>query len=157
MPSFEQQIAQRVQAFVSEITELARQQALETLSSALVIGGGSRARSRNGAEPVRRSRGRSTGRRSPEELDRACELLTAEIKANPGQRVEQIGRALGTPTKELALPLRKLLATKVLRSEGHRRATRYFPAGGRGAKAGRGKGRGRGGKRKAAAADVVAE
>lgn len=169
MPNFEQMIAQRVQAFVSEITELARQQALETLSAALAAGVG-RGRAgargpRNGAGPPRAARrgggrDRSGNRRSPEEIDRASQALLSEIQANPGLRVEQIGRTLGAATKDLTLPLKKLLSQRLVRSEGQRRATRYFPAGGgRGAagraKAGRGAGRGRG-KRKATAASAAA-
>jgi hypothetical protein len=163
VPNFEQQIAQRVQAFVTEITELARQQALETLSSALAEGvgrGRAGGRGRNGASPVRisrRGRDRSGNRRSPEEIDRASQALLSEIQANPGLRVEQIGRTLGAATKDLTLPLKKLLSQRLVRSEGQRRATRYFPAGG-GGRSGRGKGRaGRGkGRRRAVAATAAA-
>lgn len=164
MPNFEQMIAQRVQAFVSDITELARQQALETLSAALAAGAGrgrAGVRGRNGAGParaVRRGRDRSGNRRSPEEIDRASQALLSEIQANPGLRVEQIGRTLGAATKDLTLPLKKLLSQRMVRSEGQRRATRYFPAGG-GRASGRAKGRagGRGrGKKKAAAATAAA-
>lgn len=166
MPNFEQMIAQRVQVFVSEITELARQQALETLSAALAAGagGGRSARARNGTaiavgRPARRGRDRSGNRRSPEEIDRASQALLAEIQSNPGLRVEQLGRALGAATKDLTLPLKKLLSQRMVRSEGQRRATRYFPAGGGGRGAGRGKGRGgRKGKRRAqASAPAAAE
>ena len=164
MPNFEQMIAQRVHAFVTEITELARQQALETLSSALVAGGGGRGRgagrARNGTLPARatrRGRDAAGNRRSPEEIDRASQALLSEIQSNPGLRVEQIGRALGAATKDLSLPLKKLLSQRMVRSEGQRRATRYFPAGG-GARGGRGKGRGgaKRGKRRGGAAAAAA-
>jgi hypothetical protein len=163
VPNFEQMIAQRVQAFVTEITELARQQALETLSAALIAGGRGRlARGRNGTSPTvrlpRRGRDQASNRRSPEEIDRAAQALLSEIQSNPGLRVEQIGRALGAATKDLSLPLKKLLSQRLVRSEGQRRATRYFPAGSS-ARGGRGKGRGargrgrrRGGSAAAAAA-----
>ena len=49
------------------------------------------------------------------------------IKSNPGQGVEQIAKALGTSTKELTLPIRKLLGDKKITSKGQKRATRYFP------------------------------
>jgi hypothetical protein len=165
VPNFEQLIAQRVQAFVTEITELARQQALETLSAALVAGGGGArgrvGRPRNGHGAVRvvarRGRDRSGNRRSPEEIDRASQALLSEIQANPGLRVEQIGRTLGAATKDLTLPLKKLLSQRMVRSEGQRRATRYFPAGGA-ARGGKGKGRGgRGkGRRRAGSASAAA-
>jgi hypothetical protein len=41
--------------------------------------------------------------------------------------MEAIGKALGLPTRELNLPIKKLLAGKKIRSEGHKRATEYFP------------------------------
>ncbi len=163
MPNFEQMIAQRVQVFVTEITELARQQALETLSSALVAGGRARAgRGRNGAvtapRVTRRGRDAAGNRRSPEEIDRAAQALLSEIQSNPGLRVEQIGRALGAATKDLSLPLKKLLSQRMVRSEGQRRATRYFPSGGsaRGGRGKGGRGKGRGRKRAGTAAAAAA-
>ena len=53
-------------------------------------------------------------------------------------------------TKDLALPIRKLVGQKQIRTEGQRRATRYFPgAGGGGGRRAR---RGRRGKAARAAA-----
>ncbi len=71
----------------------------------------------------------------------------SEIQANPGLRVEQIGRTLGAATKDLTLPLKKLLSQRMVRSEGQRRATRYFPAGGGGGGRAGGRGKGRAGGR----------
>ena len=158
MSNFEQQINQRVQAFVAEITELARRQALDTLSSALAGAGLFGGRGRGGRNGAGRRGGRAAlaasagGRRSADQIDATCEALLAAIASSPGQRIEQIGSAIGMRTKDLALPIRKLLAQKQIRTEGQRRATRYFPgAGGGGARRGR---RGRKGKAgKAAAAE----
>jgi hypothetical protein len=52
------------------------------------------------------------------------ECLTTSI-------VENAGKAVGLSTKEMALPIRKLLAARSIRTEGQRRGTKYF-AGGRG-------------------------
>jgi hypothetical protein len=41
--------------------------------------------------------------------------------------MEVITKALGTPTRDLNLPIKKLLAAKKIRAEGHKRATEYFP------------------------------
>lgn len=70
-------------------------------------------------------------KRSPALLEELTNTLAAHVKANPGMRVEEIGQALGYPTKALALPMKKLLSIKTVRAEGVKRATRYFPAGGR--------------------------
>lgn len=41
--------------------------------------------------------------------------------------MEQIAKTLGTTTKELALPAKKLIAEKKIKTKGERRATKYFP------------------------------
>jgi hypothetical protein len=67
-------------------------------------------------------------KRPPAELAKLTEKLGDYIKAHPGLRMEAIGKALGAPTRELNLPIKKLLAAKKIRSEGHKRATEYFPS-----------------------------
>ncbi len=61
-------------------------------------------------------------------MAKLTDKLGEYIKANPGRRMEAIAKALGAPTKELNLPVKKLLAAKKIRSEGQKRATEYFPA-----------------------------
>ena len=153
MSNFEQQINQRVQSFVAEIAELARRQALETLSTALAGAGlldrGRGGRNGAGRRGARAAAATSGGRRSPDQIDSTCQALMGEIGSNPGQRIEQIGSAIGMRTKDLALPIRKLIAQKQIRTEGQRRATRYFPGAGGAVRRGR---RGRKGKATRAAA-----
>ncbi len=67
-------------------------------------------------------------KRPPAELVKLTEKLGEYIKANPGLGMEVIGKALGSPTKDLNLPVKKLLAAKKIRVEGQKRATEYFPA-----------------------------
>jgi hypothetical protein len=67
-------------------------------------------------------------KRPPAELAKLTDRLADYIKANPGHRMEAIGKALGMPTRELNLPIKKLLAAKRIRSEGRKRATEYFSA-----------------------------
>ena len=145
MRNFEQQISQRVRAFVDEITDMARQQAMEALTAALQTGGRGvmtgRGRGGNGAAGRARLASARNGRRSIDEIDAACDALMSEITARPGQRVEQIAATLQARTKDLALPIRKLIKDKRVRTEGQRRATKYFP--GAGGAAGGGKRRGR--------------
>ncbi len=66
-------------------------------------------------------------KRPPAELAKLTEKLGEYIKAHPGQRIETIGKALATPTKDLSLPIKKLLSGNKIRSEGLKRATEYFP------------------------------
>jgi hypothetical protein len=70
----------------------------------------------------------SGAKRPPAELAALVEKLGAYIKGNPGQGAEAIGKALSLPTSEMTLPIKKLLAAKRIRSEGQKRATKYFPA-----------------------------
>jgi hypothetical protein len=67
-------------------------------------------------------------KRPPGELAKLTERLGDYIKAHPGLRMEVIGKALGAPTKDLNLPVKKLLAAKKIRTEGEKRATEYFAA-----------------------------
>jgi len=67
-------------------------------------------------------------KRTPEALVELCGKVVAEIKKHPdGIAVEKLGPLLGVATRELALPIRKLLAEKKVKSKGQKRATRYFP------------------------------
>jgi hypothetical protein len=67
-------------------------------------------------------------KRPPAEIAKLTGRLGDYIKSNPGLGMEAIGKALSTPTSELTLPIKKLLAGKKIRFEGHKRATKYFPA-----------------------------
>jgi hypothetical protein len=80
------------------------------------------------AKPGPKPKGRAKGaKRSPEELENQTKTLAAHIKKNGGQRIEAISKAIGVSTKDLALPIQKLLADKAISKKGNRRATAYFP------------------------------
>ncbi len=66
-------------------------------------------------------------KRTAEELKAVTEQVCEYIHANGGQGIEQIAKSLGTLTKELMLPIKKLLLEKRISSKGQKRATRYFP------------------------------
>jgi hypothetical protein len=127
MPDLQRQINDRVAAFVADVTEIARQAAIETLSQALHNGGGGGVSSFAKPSAAPRLRG---GKRTPQELDQTAATLYAHIEAHPGQRMEEIARALASTTRDLALPVKKLLAERRIRTEGQKRATKYFPGGG---------------------------
>jgi hypothetical protein len=112
----QREITRRIEAFVGEITELARRHALDTLSSALADRGG-----RSAPRPARR-------RGAAAEIRRETERLFSFIQNNPGQRMEEIARGVGVTTKDLALPVKKLLGDSKVTTEGQKRATRYFPS-----------------------------
>jgi predicted component of type VI protein secretion system len=68
-------------------------------------------------------------KRPPEELAATTAKLGAYIAKNPGLGIEAIGKALAIPTKDLALPVKKLLSSGKIKVTGEKRATRYFPKG----------------------------
>jgi len=59
-------------------------------------------------------------------LERLKENVLEIITLNPGQRMEELGRLLDVPTKELTLPVKKLLAEKKVKTKGQKRATTYW-------------------------------
>jgi hypothetical protein len=140
MPTVNDQIRDRVEAFAAELTELIRAAAMETVAAALgegTAGGGRVGRGRGRRGPGRPARGpgrparvvaRTKGaKRAPQEIERLTSRLADYVKSNPGQRIEQIAKGMGTSTKELNLPVKKLVAEKTIKTRGQKRATQYLP------------------------------
>lgn len=138
MSDFQNEMNRTVQGFVAQITELARRAALDTLESAFG-GGGGRGSSRNGSSRAAvapaivgmvhagRPRGGRGAKRTAADLEALSEKFASFVKAKPGLRIEQINKELGTSTKDLALPIRKLIAERVISAKGQKRSTTYFP------------------------------
>ena len=128
-----------IDSFVAELGELAKQIALEQLKTAF----GSvklaplpppssssyshSASSASVASSAAARRGR--GRRAQHEIEALRSKLLTVISDNPGCRAEEINSALGTRTPQIAQPLRRLVADRLVRTEGARRGTRYFAVG----------------------------
>jgi hypothetical protein len=123
-----------VEQFAAELAELIRESAMETVSVALAGARPSPGRGGRRSAAVlvgRAGRGRAASRekgakRPPDEIERLTGKLLDYIKGNPGQRIEQIADGMGTSTKELNLPAKKLIAGKQLKTKGQKRATQYF-------------------------------
>ena len=131
--SVNDRIRSRVEAFAEELSALIRDSAMETVREAL--GGSAAPRGRGGrggraaasAAPVRGGGRREKGqKRDPGEIERLTDRLLDYVKGNAGQRIEQIAAGMGTVTKELNLPVKKLIAQKSLKTKGQKRATQYF-------------------------------
>jgi hypothetical protein len=126
MANIDKVIRDKIESFVQELAGLVRQAAVQSVTEAFGAGVPAPRRGRPRAERAeRRAKGQ---KRAPAALEKLTEDLAAAIKATPGLRIEQIAKELGTPTKELALPARKLIAAKKIKTRGQRRATKYFPA-----------------------------
>jgi len=127
--SIDSEIQSRVSAFAAELVAIVRASALEVVQEALgdavtprAVRGGAKL---SLAPKAAASRGKGA-KRDPQAIEALTNQLGAFIKKNPGQRIEQIGKELGIPTKELALPVKKLLAGKRISTKGQKRATTYF-------------------------------
>ena len=122
MSDFQNEMNRVVADFVAQITELARAAARDMIDEAL--GRGAKA-SFSGL-----GRGRRGGRgakRSSDELDKMADQFHSFVAKHPGMRIEQINKQLGTTTKDLALPIRKLISDGVISAKGQKRSTTYFP------------------------------
>jgi hypothetical protein len=118
MVNYQSEMRQLVDHFVAQLADLWRRQAIEAL------GGGSTGR-RGPGVTVARGRGRGA-KRSAAELDKLSDTFVDFVKQHPGLRIEQINKELGTSTKDLALPIRKLLSEGAIKAKGQKRSTTYF-------------------------------
>lgn len=64
-------------------------------------------------------------KRDPEDIQQLMDKFAGFVKKNPGLRIEQINGQLGTTTKELMIPVRRLISAKLIRTKGQKRATTY--------------------------------
>ncbi|MDB4958031.1 MAG: hypothetical protein JWO36_5600 [Myxococcales bacterium] len=103
--------------FVSRVTDLAKRAALEAIGGAMGMSSSSY-----------KHRPSSGGRakRGAEQMEAMKAKILRAIKDHPGKRSEELNAALGTTTKELALPLRQLVADKLVTTKGQRRGMTYY-------------------------------
>lgn len=135
MSDINQRIQDKVESFVADLSALVRRAALQAVEESLGISrGGAQASSERGrrapaAKPSRKKSAAASGqKRPPEEIEQTLEAVLGYVTGNPGVGVEQIAAALGTKTRPLTLPIRKLLKAGVITRSGEKRATKYFPA-----------------------------
>jgi len=131
MSDFQTEMNRTVQDFVAQISELARRAAINTLESAFDGKGGRRgaaaalvALASNGR--VGRPRGGRGAKRTASDLEALSQQFASFVKSHPGLRIEQINKELGTSTKDLALPIRKLVSSGAITTKGKKRSTTYF-------------------------------
>jgi hypothetical protein len=127
MSDFQNEMNHTVQGFVTQITELARRAALNTLESAFGARGGRPGAATAAIPQLGRPRGGRGAKRTAADLEALSTKFASFVKAHPGMRIEQINKELGTTTKDLALPIRKLISEGRLTAKGKKRSTTYFP------------------------------
>lgn len=142
--NLDQQIRERILSFAAELTLLVKQSAVKSVRDALgngdidvapqrgigrsKAGRGARRAATPGDEKSPKARGsrKKGSKRSPKQLENITNKLLAHIKGNPGQRIEEVAGHIGIRTKELTLPVKKLVAEKKIYKKGEKRATTYF-------------------------------
>src|SRR5689334_15692264 len=139
--NIESEIRALVDSFVYEISSRVRQAAFDSLREAIEGHAAPAARpGRRPGRPAAASAPSTPGRRgrkpSAASVQAAADLQ-AYVSSNPGLRLEEIGAALGQDTKGLKGPAARLVRDGILRTEGRRRGTRYFPGSGTGSGAAR--------------------
>jgi hypothetical protein len=121
MSNYQSEMRRLVDGFVTQLSELWRRQAIEALG-----GSGGRGGRGGAAVAIGRPRGGRGAKRTSDELEQLSDQFIEFVKSNPGLRIEQINKQLGTSTKDLALPIRKLLAEGAVKAKGQKRSTTYF-------------------------------
>lgn len=124
METLRDQITSVTNDFLATIRQLSERHAAAVLQetfSSLGSGGGTRhaAPHTNGTRP----RG---AKRGADELEQLSARFVQFVHDNPGLRIEQINKQLGTTTAALALPIRKLIADGKITVKGQKRSTAYF-------------------------------
>lgn len=134
--TIDDQIQERINAFVGELSGLVKAAALEAVSQALggelaasATVGRKRGRPPGKATAARKAKPGKRMRRTAAHLEEDKQALVDYVTANPGQRLEEISAGMGIDSKHLKRPALLLLGERTLRKEGERRGTRYFPGG----------------------------
>jgi hypothetical protein len=120
-----------VSDFTTQLEQTIRRMALEQVLEAL--GGGATPARRGSGRPRKTAAARPAvkgGKRTSASLDEMQAALLAHVKSHPGQGAIEIADALKTDVGTMRLPMQKLLAERKVRTQGQRRGTKYFAAGG---------------------------
>jgi hypothetical protein len=126
MTNLQNKVNHTVQGFVAQVVELVRHAAVESLQTAFAGPGAPvSAPPPDDPEPAAIHLGR---RRTPEDLDALAKRLAIVVRTNPGLRIAELAERLGTPTRKLSVPIRKLVAEGTIQARGRRRATTYVAA-----------------------------
>jgi hypothetical protein len=123
----------RIESFTADLANIVRAAAIEAVTSALGVptapakrGPGRPLKSGMPSPIVAPKRKGKRAKRTPEDVAKVGEAVVAYVAKNPGVSVEQIKKALGVETKDLQLPIVRMVAAKKLKTTGRRRGTKYF-------------------------------
>ncbi|MFT5052611.1 MAG: putative HTH transcriptional regulator [Chlamydiales bacterium] len=142
MNSLDKQIRDRIHAFAEELAQLVKEAAVESVQEALGQSMPKRTTttrknaSRGGRPKKKAATRRKAGRRirrSPEQIEAMSGEILAHVKANKGQRLEQIAVDLGMDTADMKRPVSLMIEAKKLSTKGQKRGTTYYAGKAKGA------------------------
>ncbi len=126
MPTLiESRIQDRISSFAQELDVLVRKSALEALRGVLD----------SGASPARRVPGRPRSSPVSSLVEGVAPAIVAHVRANDGQTVGEIAKAVGAAPKAAKKAIKDLLDSGQLEKTGEKRGTRYHVGSGRKSKA----------------------
>jgi len=130
MYDIDNEIEHRVSAFVSELTALVRQAAVDAVAD--VLGSAKPRAARTGAATVPSAKpGRAAairGKRTPEQIAATLDSVLGYIKSHANARSEKIRDALKLPKPVMLDSLARLRDAKKIRMRGVKRAATYSVA-----------------------------
>lgn len=122
--------ATKLQDVLKEDLKADLERALDSVGFGTARGHSTAAPHANGHRASKRATRTKGAKRDPAALEALSARFVDFVQKHPGLRVEQINQQLGTTTKDLALPIRKLLAEGRVKAHGHKRSTTYAISGG---------------------------
>ncbi len=137
MSDIDQQINQRIQTFVTELSSLVRAAAMDAVQAALGgkaapvatrRGPGRPKKDAPAAAPAPKAKAGSRVRRTPEQIEAIVASLLAYIKAHPGKRSEVIRKGLKLARPAMRDALDRLGDAKKIKMKGVKRAASYTAA-----------------------------
>jgi hypothetical protein len=129
--AFRGEIQRLVEAFIGDVTALARKAARSQLTDAFLRATNQPAHD----EPVlvaddgKRHRHVRKGRRSTRALENMMVRILECLQTHDGMRAEEIRRALNVPFRTIGYPLRKLVGKRCITKVGDKRGARYYVVG----------------------------
>jgi hypothetical protein len=119
-------VRELIEEFASKLEDALKQNLRDAIEE-LGLGIDGAHRSAATPRPTRHAptRGRNGIKRDAAALAGLSQQFIAFVSKHRGLRIEQINRELGTTTKDLALPIRKLIADGTIKTSGQKRSTTY--------------------------------
>ncbi len=138
MGTQQRQIERLTKDYTTALAALIREQVIEeTKDKVAAIFNGSnpkttkrKAAARKAVATKRNGKKKVGAKRSPKALEKLQERVFKGIQSAPGITAEELAKKIHVKkTKDLSLPLKKLLTAKAIRKTGERRETQYYPKG----------------------------